>query len=283
MSGGANTLARLQRLQAEGSLARTSCARVFLHALAPLLSAGVIIEERSGAGRRLVVRQPAALAAFIEREFPGAGLAETDLSRTAGVAQFRNSKIFPSDTPEIVSLRAWSESAVRKNGEPCAAAAATAAHGVFSLLLNQTEEYSLCAPVALVENPAVFAHFERLGMPVQAAIYGHGRISRRLADWLARQTAPRFALVHCPDFDPAGLVEYERLCAGLGERISLFLPPDLEEKFRRFSNRALLQKKHTQGMLATLRRSLRPEVRRVVALIDEHNAGLEQEALLLQS
>jgi len=43
----------------------------------------------------------------------------------------------------------------------------------------------------------------------------------------------------------------------------------------------LLKKVNSQAMLARLRRSELPSVSRVVELIDRHNAGLEQEALLL--
>lgn len=85
-----------------------------------------------------------------------------------------------------------------------------------------------------------------------------------------------------PDYDPTGLTEYVRLHSRLGSRISLHLPGGLEEGFRKFSNRAMLSKPHNRAMLAGLQNSPLPEVRRVVALINEHNAGLEQEALLLE-
>ena len=69
--------------------------------------------------------------------------------------------------------------------------------------------------------------------------------------------------------------------ATLGPGLHFYLPPDLEARFERFSNRELLKKVNSQAMLAQLRRSELPSVRHVVELIDRHNAGLEQEALLL--
>ena len=282
MNPGESTRARLQTLQMQGSLAKSACSRSLLDRLAPLISTGVIAEERSGAGRRLVVRQPGALAAFIDREFPGADVAADDLSRTLGVAQYRDSKAHASDTPEIVSVRAWSGEALLLRGQPCGVAEATAAHGVFAFLLGSESRHSISSLAALVENPALFAHFERLHLPVPLAIYGHGRTSSRLVDWLVSQTAPGFKLLHMPDYDPTGLTEYVRLHSRLGSRISLHLPGGLEEGFRKFSNRAMLSKPHNRAMLAGLQNSPLPEVRRVVALINEHNAGLEQEALLLE-
>jgi hypothetical protein len=60
------------------------------------------------------------------------------------------------------------------------------------------------------------------------------------------------------------------------------LPADLETRFAQFSNRKLLEKGNSQAMLAQLRRSNLPAIRRVVELIDRYNAGLEQEALLVK-
>jgi hypothetical protein len=56
----------------------------------------------------------------------------------------------------------------------------------------------------------------------------------------------------------------------------------LETRFARFSTRELLEKGDSQAMLAQLRRSDLPTIRRVVELIDRYNAGLEQEALLVE-
>jgi Fe-S-cluster containining protein len=64
-------------------------------------------------------------------------------------------------------------------------------------------------------------------------------------------------------------------------RVALHLPDDLEMRFAKYSKRKLLVKRNNQAMLATLRKSEVPEICRVVELIDRHNAGLEQEALLI--
>ena len=168
-----------------------------------------------------------------------------------------------------------------KNGKPVGAAAATAAHGVFSFLLTRDCSYKLRGPCALVENPAVFAVAEQLNLGVGMIIYGHGRISNRAVDWLTRTTDSGFSLLHLPDYDPVGLSEFQRLHSRLGERVVLHLPADLETRFARFSNRELLEKGNSQAMLAQLRHSDLPTIRRMVELIDRYNAGLEQEALLI--
>jgi hypothetical protein len=250
--------------------------------LKPLLESGVVAEERAGAGRRFAVRDATALRTFRERQFPDAVVADNSPARVAAVARFRDTKALPADTAEIVCLRVWWEGAIFKHGAPVDATGATIAHGVFAFLLTPDSPYELHGTCALVENPAVFAAVEQLHLDLGAVVYGRGRISNLLLSWLAGAGNSDLRLVHFPDYDPAGLSEFQRLRLRLGERIALHLPVDLETRFARFSNRGLLEKGNSQKMLAQLRRSNLPGILRVVELIDRHNAGLEQEALLLQ-
>jgi hypothetical protein len=281
MKSSENKWLLLNRLLETGSVARSSCSREFISNLAPMLDAGVVVEERSGAGRRLVVRNSSALQNFISHHFPNMPVPEGTSSRIAGVARFRDTKAVASDLPEIVTLRAWQNDNLRCDDQPIAVVEATEAHGLFSFLLSNLARYTLHGPCALVENPAVFTQFERLQLPPRLAIYGHGRSSNRLLDWLAAQTAPDFSLLHLPDYDPVGLDEFTRLHERLGSRVQLHLADDLAELFACHSNRELLRKPSTQSLLARLRQSHSVEVQAVLGLIEKHNAGLEQEALLI--
>lgn len=232
MTASENQRNQLAALIETGSLPKSACGAGLLKLLRPLLEGDVVVEDRAGGGRRLVVRNPAALLEFYRRKFPGAAAFAGAGTRLQGVAQFRDSKSFGSDTPQIISLRAWNEEALLREGHPAGAAALTARHGVFSFLLDERGAYALRGPCALVENPAVFTHFERLRLPVELAIYAHGRVSRRLLNWLAGITAPDFTLLHLPDYDPVGLNEYERLRRQLGPRVQLYVPPDLADALR---------------------------------------------------
>jgi hypothetical protein len=282
MTAAENILAQITHLLQEGAMPRSACSASLLRTLQPLLHAGVVVEERVGGGRRLVVRNAAALQEFSRHHFPDISVPGGLSSRATGVARFRDSKIFASDTPEIVSIRAWSEKALLKQGQPTEAAVATTEHGVFSFLLADARRYALRGDCALVENPAVFTQFERFQLPSGAAIYGHGRASKRFVNWLANMASPDFQLLHLPDYDPVGLTEFERLRSRLGNRVRLHLPHDLDKQFACFSNPSLLKNAKSQSMLASLRRTGSHEVRHVVALIDCHNAGLEQEAFLVK-
>ena len=281
MTAPENLRNQLAALLETGSMAKSACGAGLLKLLRPLLETSVVAEDRAGGGRRLVVRDSAALLAFYRDKFPDAAAFAGAGTRLQGVAQFRDSKTFATDTPQIISLRSWNEEALLKEGHPAGAAALTARHGVFSFLLDERGTYALRGPCALVENPAVFTNFERLRLPVELAIYAHGRTSNRLLDWLVGMTAPDFTLLHLPDYDPFGLDDFERLRRQLGPRVQLYVPPDLAERFARFANPALLDHSNTRALLANLRARASAEVLPVLDLIHRHNAGLEQEVLLL--
>jgi hypothetical protein len=281
MKGSETRLAQFTHLLESGAIARSKCSRDFLAALAPLLDSGVLTEDRSGAGRQLVVRDASAFRDFIQLHFPDVPVPANASSRLTGVARFRDAKAVSSDLPEIVTLRAWHEDAIHNANGTAYAAMATRAHGVFSFLLENNARYSLHGLCALVENPAVFTQFEHLRLPPRLAIYGRGRSSNRLIDWLAAQADAHFELLHLPDYDPVGLDEFTRLRRRLGPRVRLHIPDRLPALFARHANRDLLSKPRTRSLLAQLRLSQIPEVRTVLSLIEEHNAGLEHEALLI--
>ena len=272
---------KLRELMESESLPASQCGQAFLKLLAPMLDSGVLDWKRSGAGSSLVVKNADALRDFCRQRFPETTMPPDAGSRVASVSRFRDTKTMANSENEIISLRAWREDAMLKDGKPVGAATITVAHGVFSFLLTKDCPFELRGSCALVENPALFAVAEQLNLGVGLIIYGHGRISNRALDWLARMTDSSFNLLHLSDYDPVGLSEFQRLHARLGKRVVLHLPADLETRFAKFSNRELLEKGNSQAMLTQLRRSDLPAIRRVVELIDRYNAGLEQEALLI--
>jgi hypothetical protein len=271
--------AKLKRLKQTGQLAKSQCGRQFLTLLRPLLATNVVTEKRSGAGRKLVVEAPAALQAFIDHNFHDVEVSHQVLRRVAGVQRFRDSKAFASDNPELVHVRAWRQNILIKGEVVLDAVRETALHSVFSFQLSPL--YTVHGRCALVEGPVMFSSFERLGLDVPLVIYGEGRLSKRILEWLTTQPEPNFSLLHLPDYDPVGLHDFERIHSKLGARVKLHIPGNVEELFRNYSKHKLLEKRKSQRLLATLRRSNFPDVQKVVRLIDKYNAGLEQEALLI--
>ncbi len=281
MSHPAHNEEKLRKLREHGRLARSECGAAFCELVRPLVDAGVLAWERSAAGQRLAVRQTAPLRDFCRQQFPGEVPAGRHASpRVAGVARFRDSKALGATGAEIVTLRAWEDGGLTCQGRAVAVAQPSTDHGVFSFLLRPDTPYALAGRVALVENPAVFLAFEELGTGIPLAVHLHGRLSERLLHWLGDLPHERLEVVHFGDYDPVGLDDYRRLAEVLGGRAKLYRPDNLGDLFRRYANPRLLAGTHSQTLLARLRRSLDPAIQQVASLIDTHNAGLEQEALL---
>lgn len=280
MSVASDVKTRLSQLILLGSLPVSQCGIGLMKKLKPLLASEALIIERFGAGQRLKVNDFEALQSYFRKQYPGEEVSQDGPTRVAGIAQFRNSKAMRNDTPELVVTRIMSSCAIVSE-HSTDSFAISQDHGVFTFFSKNKSVYRLNGVWALIENPTLFLEHERvLGSDVSAILL-NGRGSNRLYQWLARQDAPTLRLIHCPDYDPVGLDEFLRAHSVLGERVSLYLPKELDELFLTYSSPALIAPTQQQALLRNLRTSAHPEVMRVVALIDRHNAGLEQEAMLV--
>lgn len=274
---------KLRELLADGALPASACGNALRRLVEPLLAGGVLAWQRGGAGRRLVVSDQKRFADFMTATYPLSAdeIGQPSSARVSAVGRYRDSKAIANDSGEIITVRAWTDGALRCDGNPTMATAHTARFGVFSFFLGDSNRHTLHQECALVENPSIFTTFEKLALPITFVFFGRGRISKRLLDWFASQTDVRFSLLHLPDYDPIGLDEFERLRKQLHNRVRLHVPHDLPQRFERFANRKLLDNPNSQTILSRLRRSEFPEVLGIVRLIDRFSAGLEQEALLL--
>jgi len=282
MSATAKRQVVLQRLVDKGSLAESACSRALIRFVSPLISGNVLAWEKSGAGRRLAVRNPVPLAQFISRQFPKKESQVRNLPpRVQGAARFRDSKRIRGTGEDIMCVRAWRDGVLLQHGRPVPVVEATAARGLLAFLLRLNSHYELCGRIATVENITVFTHFEQLRIDVPLALYTHGRVSKRVLSWLGAQAAKGLEIVHVGDYDPVGLDEYRRLRHSCGRSVSLHLLPNLAELFQTYGNPSLLKRSRSQALLQRLRQVEDASLKTVLAHIDETNAGLEHEGLLI--
>jgi hypothetical protein len=272
---------RLQQLLDDGSIPASSLSKRARKTLAGLFDAGILSEEPSGAGRRVVVRSPTGLKNWVATRYPHGLHGRDDVQgrRAAGVANLRDSKRGGGVGSALSHLRGFGDACLRRGDETLPVAEMTRRFGAASLLVDADCDWKLDGRICAVENLEVFLCIEKIVDDLDLAIFTHGRFSQQVIDWLADYAAPTATILHAGDYDPVGLAEYLRLKATLGERVRLFIPPDFEDKLSRYGNRELLRK--SRKLLATVRASDDPQVRRVVDLIDEHGRALEQEALLI--
>jgi hypothetical protein len=272
---------RLARLLAEGSVPATALSARQRERLGPLFAAGVLEEGRSGAGRRVEVRDRGALEAFARALYPS-GLegvpGESPAPRSRAVAEVRDAKRAAGTDAEAVLLRGFGAARLTGPAGALAVGEWTRRAGVAALRVGAGCPWEYRGEVAVVENAEVFLHLELLGLPCGLALYAGGRLSRRALAWLASPPMAGARYLHLGDYDPVGLDEYLRLARACPGRVRLFVPDRFEEVLAAYGKPALLAA--SPAVLARLRRSRDPDVARVVALLDRYGAGLEQEALL---
>lgn len=269
---------RLLRLQ--GNLASSRLTDRDRHRLQSLFETGVLIEERSRAGKKVVVKNQATLDAFVQRYYPSGleGSGDPLTPRSRAVAEHRDSKKARETGPLVILLRGFGNCELHAGEEALPVAHLTELAGVAAVRLDD-RQWSYSGVLTIVENLEVFWNIEKLETGSQLALYAQGRLSSRILNWLSSPTMEQARIIHCGDYDPVGLDEFLRLKTACPERSELYLPSNLEELFLRYGKRELLPS--NAAVLARLRKTEDNDVRQVVKLMDRYGVGLEQEILLL--
>lgn len=273
----------LLNLRKNGSIARSGMSEASLGFLRPLLGSGVLAEERRGRGLVITVDNTEAFDRFIDKHFPsGLEVIQADgVTRSEAVSFWRDSKHGNLDS-EVVFVRATTGQILTRNLDVLEVGQMTETAGVAAFLLYNTTDdlWQFNGSIALVENYEVFLHWEEIGVSADIAIWTAGRMSQRMIKWLKSEAMQQCRIFHCGDYDPVGLDEFCRIYDHLGNRANLYIPTNIEDIFRRYSNPTLLRKKSSAKILERLRSNSHPDVTEIVKLIDVNNAGLEQEVLL---
>ncbi|MGA7951196.1 MAG: hypothetical protein WCA45_13705 [Thiobacillaceae bacterium] len=276
----------LADLRENGSIPSSRARGKSLDRLRPLLDAGVLTENRVGAGKAIALSDIDTLDKFIARHYPiglfGADGNSEDLDRrTSALTRYRDSKAMGGLDFEIVEFRLFGDRplqigthALQYSGLPLSGLGALVLHD------NRHVDFpaaSFAGRVATVENPTVFISYPWTSEGIDLVILTYGRMSRRLVSWLSGESMREASVTHFGDYDPVGLCEFLRLHERLGERANLFIPDDLDDLFRCYCNRELLTR--SSALLPRLEKSRHPSVIHVLALMRRHSGGLEHEAL----
>ncbi|MCK9382943.1 MAG: hypothetical protein M0P95_18010 [Sulfuritalea sp.] len=280
----------LAALRGNGSLPSSRARGKNFDRLRPLLDAGVLIENRVGAGKAITLIDIVTLDKFIAHEYP-AGLfgnesESADLDRrTLALTRYRDSKAMGRLDFEIVEFRLMGNHPLQI-GVHTLRGSSMPPSGLGALVLHDHRHadfplVSFAGRVATVENPTVFISYPWTSEGIDLAILTYGRMSRRLVSWLSGESMHDASVTHFGDYDPVGLCEYLRIQEQLGDRANLFIPDNLDDLFRRYSNRELLTR--SSGLLPRLEKSQHPDVLRVLALMRKHSGGLEHEVLTKKS
>jgi hypothetical protein len=250
--------------------------------LQTLIESGVVEEKRVGAGRSVELCDYEALQAYVCKAYP-CGLEEQRefrvTPRSSAAAYFRDAKKALSTDAEILQLLAGSRRNVLiRDGQPLPLVEWCHAAGVAAIRLDDVSRWTGTGLIAVVENLELFLHFEKLGIESDVIYYAAGRVSERVLTWLSSPGMESFQIVHFGDYDPVGVDEYLRLKRVCPQRVTMYVPEDIENLFSRYGKTALLE--DSKSVLRRLRKEEDNTARQLISLMDRYNCGLEQEILL---
>ncbi|MDO8805873.1 MAG: hypothetical protein Q7R35_15750 [Elusimicrobiota bacterium] len=251
-------------------------------ALSPQFAAGILQEERFGAGTRVAVRNKTVLEAFAAQLFPsGLNISpDGDTPRATAVGYYRDAKAAGTTVAEPVLVRAFNNMVFERKGETLPASSLTGKYGVAAFLLKEPPHWGYSGTLAIVENLEPFLCFEKMKVAADAAVYAGGKMSGRMLAWFASAEMSKCSFLHCGDYDPVGIDEYLRLKKACGASVKLHIPENIEALFEKYGKRELLTDSET--VLRRLRATKDPDALRVIELMNTCNTGLEQEILLLK-
>ncbi len=177
----------LGTLLTEGSAPLSLFSAYVRTALGPQFAAGILQEERFGAGTRVVVRNEAVLKAFAAQLFPsGLSIAPAgDTPRATAVGYYRDAKAAGTTVAEPVLVRAFNNMVFERKGETLPAFSLTGKYGIAAFLLKEPPFWGYGGTLAIVENLEPFLCFEKMKVAADAAVYVGGKMSGRMLTWFA--------------------------------------------------------------------------------------------------
>lgn len=276
----------LARLLEEGSVPWSSVSTKQRDQLRSLREADVLTVERFGGGRRLAVQNEEVVRRFAKDKYP-AGLdaaraaadagADGSLPASEAVASFRDAKRGKAGD-EVLLFRGMPGTNITYEGTPFRVGELTERVGVAAVVLSSETSIAVEEPLAVVENREAFLRFEDLGTTARLACLGGGFLSTRMVEWLSALDIGTGEIIHCPDYDPVGLREFQRLRNACGKRARLFWPDGLEGLLERYGKSDLYR--DSAARLDGLADASHPDIQRLLHLLHRHGQGLEQEILL---
>lgn len=270
----------LRRMLTDGGVPRSMVSSKALKSLQPMLHAEVIHFKRQGPGMAVEVCDKTTLQRFYEQLYPTADThVAAESPRARAVEIFRNAKRVAHTDMEPIMLRVLRPLECWRDDESFDVHTVAGLTGVITLVLGGSYKWGLGGKIAIVENLENFLFIEQMGLDVDAALYAAGRLSMLTLDWLASPQMSGCVFLHCGDYDPVGLDEYLREKQVLGERVTLYLPAQLENLIRKYGRPELLA--DSVAVLERLRGSEDESIKQVIDIFNVTGCGLEQEVLLI--
>lgn len=151
--------------------------------------------------------------------------------------------------------------------------------GAASVRIEPTDHWKSEHPLWLIENQALFDRTDWLPAHQGVTLLHYtGQLTGTLLDWLAH--CPRAShIMHFPDYDGVGLLNFSRLYRRLGPQCAFWLMPDWQNRLTRYGSAELWRRTlhHLDSASPHLPAALTP----LVQHMRQSGLALEQEAVWL--
>lgn len=238
--------------------------------LAELITLGIVTIKTAGIRRTVVSTKPEQLRKWLDARYPDHGkLPDAAHVREGNIVRSGGSKAGNSAHGVLSFQFKWF------GNKDDLWTQMTRTYGVAAVLTDRLADLTLPARWRLltIENwePFFRADYAGAAVPVMVTYLG-GNAPGSVMEALKTFSTPPETVLHFGDYDWEGLYIFQRLQKVLPEA-RLYIPDNIDALFRQFGKRNLIDKQKRKALLDEKNRNFI----QVIQLIEQHNAGLEQE------
>lgn len=238
--------------------------------LAELITLGIVAIKTAGIHRTIVPSRPQQLRKWLDARYPNHDrVPEEAHVREGNIVRSGGSKAGGSAHGVLSFQFKWF------GREDDLWTQMTETYGVAAVLTDRLSNLTLPANWRLltVENWEPFFRSDYSGAPVPVMVaYLGGNAPGSVLEALKTFSTLPEAVLHFGDYDWEGLYIFQRLQKVM-PRARLHIPGNIESLFKQFGNRNLVEKQKRKSLFDEKNLECLP----VIKLIEQHNAGLEQE------
>lgn len=238
--------------------------------LKELLSLGLVCVKTAGVHRTVAVSDPPQLDQWLQARYPQHAIDPDRLhTRKGNIVRSGRSKAGKSSHHVLPVQFKW----FGAGSDPWTRI--TEKYGMAAVLTDRLAGLALPARWRLltIENWEPFYRADYTGATIAVmVVYLGGNVSDIFIDALTTFDRPPESVLHFGDYDWEGLYIFQRLQKAIPSAC-LYVPKHIDELFRKFGDRKLVEKQKRKAAFDMGNRECLP----IIELIEQSNAGLEQE------
>jgi len=265
------------RLKVDGSISSSDSKSALMKSeIERLIQLHIVEEIRKGRGKIFRVLNQRMFEVEEKRKWRnGVEKALENYDSKSEYAIYSNDSKAKNISYPTVPMRILNNSSVKLDNSPLTNVN-TNSGGIFSIEILESflPRITVKGKLVMIENKESFLYSDSYFPSASAIIYYSGRASKKWDEWLLTNTEN---IIFAPDYDPVGMEEYSNHKAKLGDKINLYVPPNLEEHFSYGKKTLYSNQYHILTRLS--KQTHTNEIELILNLIRKFKKGVEQEVV----